>query len=395
MRMAIWQAGFRPFFLGAGFWALTSMLIWFGLLQLNWHVNLNGLPQSIWHAHEMVFGYAVAVVAGFLLTAVPTWTGCQLFSGYQLVSLFCFWLFARLAGLLGGSEILIVTAFADLLFISGLFALIALPIIKHKQYRQFGILMKVLLLGFANIMFYLGVLGVLDNGVHYGLYTAFYLIIALILTLGGRVIPLFIRNGLALKVPLKNRAWVSITSLILFVIFWILEVFLSYPKLSSLIAMLLFLTHSIRLFDWYVVRVWAKPLLWVLYLSYAFIVFGFALKASFLFGFIIASQLITHMFAIGGVGLMTCGMMARVSLGHTGRSIHHPSGWIVLVFIAIALAAISRVFLPMISINNYFLWMMFSQIFWILGFFIFVILYFPILISPRSDIPSVEKSLQG
>ncbi len=383
--MALWQSGFRPFFLGAGCWAVISMFIWFGLLQLNWQFGLNNLSPVIWHAHEMVFGYAVAVVAGFLLTAVPTWTNCRAFSGFRLIGVFSFWLLARITGLMGEGSMLPVTACLDILFILGLFVLISWPIIKSRQYRQFGILTKVLLLGASNISFYLGTGGVFENGIHYGLYTGFYLIIALILTIGGRVIPFFIQRGLNLEKPLQNRIWVNIASLVLFLLFWIPEVFFSVPQLTALVALLLLIVHSIRLFDWYETRIWKKPLLWVLYISYSFIVLGFGLKAGLLVKLSVSSQLVLHMFAIGGVGLMTCGMMSRVSLGHSGRNIHKISIPIVLAFIAIASAAVVRVFFPLFDSQHYPLWISVSQGLWITGFCSFLLVFFPILTTSRID----------
>ena len=383
--IALWHSGFRPFFLGAGCWAVLSMIIWFGLLRMNWPLELNSMPAAIWHAHEMVFGFAVAVIAGFLLTAVPEWTQCRAFSGYRLMSVFFFWLMARLSSLIGNDAMLMVTASFDMLFILGLFVLISWPIIKSRQYRQFGILAKILLIAASNASFYLGVAGVFGNGVQYGLYTGFYLIIALILTVGRRVIPFFIQRGLALKAPLNNKTWVDIASLILFLLYWIMEVFLWTPKLTALVALLLLIVHGVRLFDWYVDGLWKKPLLWVLYLSYSFIVIGFGLKASLLLNLQVPSHLVLHMFAIGGVGLMTCGMMSRVSLGHSGRNIHKINPPVVLAFITIALAAIVRVVLPLFDIQHYSLWITLSQLLWILGFCSFLYVFFPILTAPRAD----------
>ena len=102
----LWQTGFRPFFLGAALWAIVAMLVWFGVLQLGWQFSFNGQTPTLWHAHEMVYGFSVAVVAGFLLTAVPNWTGTKAISGFPLMIVFVSWLSARVTGLIGGVDLL-------------------------------------------------------------------------------------------------------------------------------------------------------------------------------------------------------------------------------------------------------------------------------------------------
>ncbi len=384
-RFALWQTGFRPFFLGAALWSAVSMLLWFGVISLNWQFSFNGLSPVSWHAHEMVFGFSVAVIAGFLLTAVPNWTKSEPVSGNRLGLVFAPWLAARLVGLLGDANLLLVAGFADTLFTLSLFVLIANPIIRQRQFKQSGILTKVMLLTMANVLFYLGAANVLDNGMFYGLYTGFYLIIALILTMGRRVIPFFIERRLTLAQPLKNRKWVDLGSLLLFLVFWILEVFTQQTQWSAIVATILFVLHAVRLYDWHHSKIWTDPLLWVLYISYLFIVLGFALKGTELTGFIYSPLLALHMFAVGGVGLITCGMMARISLGHSGRNIRQAPPLITLAFISIALSAITRVFFPILFPAQYPLWISISQWLWILGFTVFIAIYLPILIRPRID----------
>ena len=381
--LAVWQIGFRPFFLGAAFWAAASMLVWLGIVDLGWSFNLNGLPPIYWHAHEMVFGYCLAVIAGFLLTAVPNWTNSPPVSGLLLFSIFACWFTARLSSVFAGNAGMVFTAFADLAFSFGLMVAIATPIIKRKQYRQAGILIKILLMALANLAFYLGAAGQLENGIHYGLYAAFYLIVALILTIARRVFPMFIQNGLRLSEPLRNRRWVDISSIIVFLVFWILEILRLSPVASAWVALVLLIIHSFRLYDWYAPTMWSKPLVWVLYVAYASIVLGFALKAANLVGVMIAPILVLHMFAIGGVGLLTCGMMSRVTLGHTGRNVRQPTPWLTAVFVGIAISALCRVVLPIAAPQYYLLSVTLSKLFWIAGFSGFLFLYTPMLIKPR------------
>ena len=381
----LWHIGFRPFFLGAGLWAVVAMSLWLGTINFGWFLRLNDIPPSYWHAHEMIFGYAMAVIAGFLLTAVPSWTNSKPVSGLPLIVLFSIWLAARLLFLIGDQSWFVITASVDLLFMVVLWVVLAVPIIKCRQYRQAGILAKILLMSIANVLFYLGAAGILENGVHYGLYGAFYLIIALILTISRRVMPMFIENGLKLTTPLRNRKWIDISSILLFLVFWVCEILSINNDWSASAALVLFVAHVIRLYDWYPAGIWTKPLLWVLYLSYAFIVFGFGIKAASLIGIMVVPVLALHLFAIGGIGLITCGMMSRVSLGHTGRNIHDTSPWLGAVFLCIVAAAIVRVFFPIFDMQHYLLWVALSSAFWIIGFAGFVVIYGRMLVSARVD----------
>lgn len=383
--MPLWQTGYRPFFLGAGLWAIISMFLWFGILRLGWHFPLNGVPAVTWHAHEMVFGYSAAVVAGFLLTAVPNWTGTAAVNGRILIVIFGAWLGARFLSLVGGADLLPVSAGLDLIFITGLFGCVLWPVVRQKKWKQFAILAKVATLGAGNCLYYLGAGGIIENGVHYGLYMGFYLLIALILTLGRRVIPSFIERRLSLPAPLRNDRWVDIGSMVLFIVFWALQIFGAAPRWLQIIALPLLALHCFRLYHWHRPGIWRDPLLWVLFVSYGLITSSFAIVAAPLLGFAYSPLLALHLFAVGGIGLMTCGMMSRVSLGHSGRDIRTPPTAISIAFICIALAAIVRVFPPMLSIDQYMIWLVVSQWLWITGFLIFIFNYAFILIKPRVD----------
>lgn len=361
------------------------MALWLGLLQYDVRLGLNGMLPVHWHGHEMIYGFAMAVVAGFLLTAVPNWTQTTPVNGWPLIAIFFFWSGARGLFLAGNDSLLVLTAVFDLLFQTGLLILIGVPIFRFGQKRQWSIWMKTGLIVLSNCLFYLGAFGLIEGGIHYGLYSGFYLIIALILTMSRRVIPMFMENGLHLDAPLRNRKWVDRGSLVLVLVFWLVEVFVRIPGLSAWVALLLCIVHLVRLYDWYVPAMWEKPLLWVLYLAYAFIVSGFALKAAGLTGWSVHPFLVQHVFAIGGIGLMTCGMMSRVSLGHTGRSIHNPSRWIGLVFAYLIVSALTRAFIPLVDMNHYMLWVVVSQYFWILGFSSFMVVYYSMWVSPRRE----------
>jgi len=378
------RLGFRPFFLAAGGYAVISMLIWYATYVHGWSFPFAGLAPVTWHGHEMIYGYSLAVVAGFLLTAVRNWTGIPTLSGMPLFLLFLFWLLARLFILLGGPGFLVATASFDLLFLAALSAAIAVPIIRTRQWHNIAIVGKIVLLLASNLVFFLGVAGKLEQGVYWGLYSGLYIIIALIFTLSRRVLPSFIEKGVGYPVELRNSKRVDIASLALFVGFWIADMVRPNSVGVAVFAASLFFLHLWRLLGWYTAGIWKKPLLWVLYLAYAATIAGFALKAAaFLTG--ISPYLGLHAFAVGGVGLMTLGMMTRVALGHTGRNVFEPPRLLFWLFILLFAALITRVALPMLFQQLYGVWVALSLWLWLSAFLIYFIGYFPILSQPRVD----------
>lgn len=384
---ALFNLGFRPFFLGAAIFAVLSIASWLAIYTAHSVIQINGILPSQWHAHEMLYGYGMAVVAGFLLTAVKNWTGVQTPHGKPLLALFALWAVARVLFLFGTS-LLVWAALADLLFGLLLAVAIALPIIKARQWQQLGIVTKVLLLWAGNLVFYLGCFKLLDNGMLYAINGAVFLFISLILMIGRRVIPFFIERGVAhlvtSKIVLKQYKWLDISILILFVALFINEIFVHIAAVSSLLALALFALNGFRLFNWHTPALWRVPLLWSLYVSSWLINFGFLLYGlQAQLG--IPTVLTLHLFTIGGVGLMTIGMMSRVALGHTGRDIKKASPWLNAAFILIATSAIFRVVLPLFAMANYTSWVAISALLWITGFTIFLVAYAPILCKPRVD----------
>jgi len=379
----ILRLGFRPFFLAAGLFSIFAMALWMARYVFSVELTLADIPPNLWHAHEMLFGYVMAVVAGFLLTAIKNWTGEEVLRGKTLGFLCLLWLLARLLPLTGLMHLGIIAA-VDVAFLCLLSAICLRPILKTKQYKQIGIIAKLLLLTVCHVVFYLGLLGTLTHGVQWGLYSALYMIIALIFVMLRRVMPMFIQNGIDGDVVLKNRAWVDHSSLVLLVGLWLSDVFTEYDHITAMIAILLTLLHTLRLAGWYTPKIWRKPLVWVLLVAYAFLILGFALKAaSITFG--LFPFLSIHAFTVGGIGLLTLGMMSRVALGHTGRPVSHPPTAVFWSFVALCLSAIARVILPLFDMTLYVYWVALSQVLWILAFTIFVLVYAPMLLSARVD----------
>ncbi len=382
--LPVLRLGFRPFFLAAGIFSIVAMLVWMASFVFSVDFTFLGISPVLWHAHEMIFGYVMAVVAGFLLTAIKNWTGEEVLRGKALAFLFFLWLFARLLPLTGLMIPVVIVALVDVAFLLFLALACLRPVLKVKQYKQIGIISKLFLLMLCNIVFYLGLLEIIADGVQWGLYSALYMIIALIFVMMRRVVPMFIKNGVDGDVALKNRAWVDNSSLVLLLALWISDVFTGNDQLTAVLAALLALLHGLRLAGWYSRKIWSKPLVWILLLAYACFILGFVLKVlSITAG--ISPFLSVHAFTAGGIGLLTIGMMSRVALGHTGRSVFEPPAMVFWSFAALVLGVVFRVIFPLFSMELYVYWVAISQLLWMLAFTIFVVLYAPMLLTARVD----------
>lgn len=385
IRFSLFQMGFRPFFLGACLYALFAVSLWMGIYHFQLEFDSLSFYQSLvnWHAHEMIFGYTMAVVAGFLLTAVKNWTGIQPADGVKLFFLFALWVMARVAPYMTAS--LLVVSSLDILFNLVLVVYLALPMVKARMWPNLSLIATTLLLLLAaNLIFYLGLAGVIDDGVRHGIYAGIYLILALIFIMSRRVIPFFIEKALAGDIQLKNSKAIDIASLLFFLLYAIVDIISPAAKMSALLAGMLVVIHSIRLAGWHTRGIWKEPLLWVLYSAYLWIIFGFVLKLATLV-FSIPTALDIHAYAYGGIGLMTIGMMARISLGHSGRSIYNPPKLLTLIFSLMIAGSFLRVIFPLFFSQFYIELIAAAQILWLLAYTLFLVIYLPILTKPRID----------
>lgn len=394
--------GFRIFFAGAAIFAIVAMVMWAGVLSTHVTYKPNQyLLVHYWHAHEMIFGYALAVIAGFLLTAVQTWTSQPMPYGYKLLLIFACWAMARIffAGAHAMSTpFMFAAAFAfDIAFWLLTTFFVTQAVVRVRQKRQIGIVAKLFLLLMAHFLFYAGVFLQNTKLSVAGLYVAFYLVIAVVLTIGRRVLPFFIQKGVAIGRDGKPNGVVyeqnnsklldrlSLLFLLLFMIMVLLKPTLSQADhIGAICALGLFVVNAIRLVRWHHKGIWQKPLLWSLYLSF------WGIAAAFLLFFVvhfagIASSIALHFLALSGIGLTTLAMMARVSLGHTGRNIHKPPKLVSAMFVLFMLCIIARVLLPMMDMAHYTLWLMLSQVLWVLSFMLFCLGYLKKLAAPRVD----------
>ena len=380
-RTALLQLGFRPFFLLAGLSACLPLLYWS-------HVYASGVetlayPPATWHGHEMVFGYVVAVVAGFLLTVVKNWTGRQTLNGIALMSLALLWIAGRIVPVVDADIPLWCVSLVDFAFVPLLAVALAVPIVKAGNHRNLIFIVILAVYTAANGIFHLGVNGLLADGARLGIFAGLFTVLLLISVMGGRVIPFFIQRGLGGRVT--ARKWKGIEVLSTISLLALAGFYLpgADARVTAVTALVTAAVHAIRLAGWYQNGVWNVPLLWVLVTAYGWLVIGLLMMGLALAGFM-AEMLAIHAITAGGIGLITAGMMVRVSMGHSGRSLHAPDS-LVLAFMLLNIAAITRVFVPLAWPALYQDTVIVSAWLWAIAFAIFVIRMAPVYWQPRVD----------
>lgn len=377
---ALWALGFRPFSLAAGISAVLLLGVWL----LRWQGLLaepGYLVGTAWHAHEMLFGYGAAVVAGFLLTAVRNWTGMDTPSGGPLAVLALLWLAARVL-LLWPVVPGWLLALVDLAFLPAVATSLARPLWRgaNRVNRVFLPLFAAMTLG--NLLMHLDALGIAPGLWRAGSRLMLDLILLLLLFVGGRVMPFFTEKAVFGSKAL-TRPWVEKAGFTLMGVYLLLDVLLPESLLFGAVALALAAVQMVRLAGWYHPGVWRIPVLWVLYSGYGWLILGLLLTTLSSWGAIPVSVAL-HALTVGAVGSMTLGMMARVALGHTGRQMITARA-VNFAFVLLNLAALCRVFLPWILPQNYQLWVLLSGLVWLLAFAIFLWVYLPILLRPRVD----------
>lgn len=340
---AILSYGFRPFFLLGSLYAGLAILFWLPLLygQLD---TLSVFAPVDWHIHEMLFGYLAAVVTGFLLTAIPNWTGRLPVQGLPLLVLVILWLAGRVAVFFSVETGWLAAAIIDCAFLLAVAGAAATEIVAGRNWRNLKVLAPVLVLLAANMAFHAEAhfKGVSDIGRRLGLGAA----ILLIMIIGGRIIPSFTRNWLTrrnpgrLPVPFGRFDVATIVISALALAGWISLPGRSETGLALLVAAGF---NAFRLSRWAGDRTWRDPLVLILHLAYAFVPLGLLLCALAIFmPGTVAPAAGLHTFGVGAIGTMTLAVMVRATLGHTGRPLHAGKAGC-FVFGAILLAAAARI----------------------------------------------------
>lgn len=383
------RLGFRPFFLGAGGLSILAMVMWTAVWTFERPWLAVTVPEAWWHAHVMLFGYTSAVIAGFLLTAVRNWTDLPTLRGIPLFAVWLAWLIARAAWFVPWEAhglVPVVAAACDIGFGLAVCGALALPLVKSGQRAQLVIVAKVAVFIVANGLCYLAIMRGWQAGFDWAIRLGVYTVMSLILVLGRRVIPMFIARGVGYPVQPRNYPWVDRLALPLFLAFVLADLFLGHPRVTAGLAGLLTLVYGCRLWGWHTPGIWRKPLLWVLYIGYGWVVFGFALTAlSSILD--ISPYLPLHAWTAGGIGVMTIGMMTRVTLGHTGRNVLDPPPGVGALCGLIVTSAVFRVIGPWLWPQIETVWIFLSQITWILAGFLFLWIAAPLLVRPSLESP--------
>lgn len=371
--------GFRPFFLLAGLAAVVLLAIW-GWAYATGHLLHDYYGYIGWHSHEMLFGYSSAVISGFLLTAARNWTGVQTLRGIPLALMALLWLAGRITPFITALPHWSV-ALIDLAFLPLFAVALVLPLLRARHYKSLIFVAIATALFCGNLLIHLQLLGITSTTAHRGTYLTVDLILLTIVMMGGRVIPFFTEKGLPPGFVARSWPWVEKAAPISVALLGLLEAVWPAPWAIGIAAAAAAVANGVRLYGWYTRGVWRVPLLWVLHVGYAFVILGFALRALAEAGYF-PPLLALHALTVGGIGGLTLGMMARVTLGHTGRVLIPPRqmSW---AFALIYAAALARVFLPFGMAYHAAIGI--AAVLWVLGFGIFVVLYAPMLVRPRVD----------
>ncbi len=388
----LWSYGFRPFFLLASLAGAVLVIVWVFVLRGQLPAPTS-LPLFSWHAHEMLFGFTAAVLAGFLLTAVRNWTGGQpTLEGRGLMALVVVWLLARVLALWPGQVPAALHIVIDASFFVGLALAIAIPLAKTGNKRNLALPPLLLLLGSADVAMHLGALGAGSLWLPLATVVALNVPLLFLVVIGGRVLPFFTRNGLrGAGVEVRDPpalAYAGLAAVVLVLLSEILVVIRpsssGFAALASALAGALLLA---RLAGW---QTWATrklPVLAVLHVGWAFLGLGYLLMAvARMWPTLLLPTTALHTLTIGGLALIILGMMSRVSLGHTGRPIRVRRSIVVGYGLLVA-AALVRVGVPALWPRTSLPYLDLAALLFAGAFVIFFVVYLPILIAPRADEP--------
>lgn len=379
--------GFRPFFLAAGLWGFGAMALW--IVAMLGYFEIGGTyGASAWHAHEMLFGYSSAALAGFLLTAVPNWTGRLPVSGLPLLALFLLWCAGRVSLLAVDQIGLIPAVILDVLFIPALLAICAREIIAGKKWKDVKILGGLLVLTLANAGFHTCIVFGLGADLPGRMATAAY--VMLIMIVGGRILPSFTRNWLSKNGHIALPApYDGIDTASLFVALVALATWVALPDQhwTGVIALTAALAQGVRLVRW---RGWAaraEGLVLILHVAYGFVVLGFLAIAASAFDLLDPVSSL-HVLTAGCIGSMTLAVMSRATRGHTGLELH-ASALTVASYVCMVTAGGIRplagflpdLYMPVISL---------AGLAWMLAFLLYLVEYAPALTRKRRDLPFVR-----
>lgn len=375
--------GFRPFFLASAFFAALILPIWL-LTLAGVLMPITYFDAMTWHAHEMLFGFTTAVVAGFLLTAVGNWTGKETLVGKPLLAACAVWAAGRIAMATASTLPRGLAAMVDLAFLPVVAFAIGKPLAATKNRRNFVMIAVLALLWTANLAVHLDALGILNGLRRPALAFALDLIVFLMIVITSRILPMFTRNG-AGEPSVRNQPALDKAAIAAMALTTLITVARPDSKVSGVAAGLTAILVAVRARTWGGQHTLRVPLLWILHAGHAWIVVGLALRAVSSFAPAVPSVLGTHALTVGAIGALTVGMMARVTLGHTGRMIV-ASRSMTAAFGLITLAAFVRVVGPLLLGATLYRGTVFvAGGLWTAAFALLAAVIAPLVIAPRID----------
>lgn len=373
----LWNLGFRPFYLLASAFAAVSILLW--VAQYAGWLPFNYVKAATWHGSEMLFGYATAVVAGFLFTAARNWTGQPTPSGALLAALAVLWLAGRVLVVTRWST---AAAAVNAAFPVAVAAGIAVPTLRAGNRRNYFFVALLVALGVLALAVNLAWFGVITWPARAGLQVGLDVILLIMAVMGGRVIPMFTNNGVpgtrARRAPLVEK--LALGGVVLLIVADVLQ---APAPLLAILCGGLALVHGARLWLWQPWRTLRTPLVWILHAAYAGIVLHLALRALALLD-VVSPFLATHALTIGGIGGLTIGMMTRTARGHTGRPLVADRAD-VTCYVLVMIAALSRVVGPLLWPAGYVSTVVVAGACWAAAFLLYFVSYLPWLLRARLD----------
>jgi uncharacterized protein involved in response to NO len=371
--------GFRVFFLLGAVWSVAMVAVWAVVYSRGGSVPVGFTPIT-WHGREMLFGYTGAILAAFLLTAPGFWTGARMPSGHKLGGFAALWMAGRLLPYAHGVLPVALIAAVDAAFFAALAAFLFRLFWRFRLWGNMALPALLAMMSAANAWSYTGRMHI--TAVTFGTEAMLYLVLMVIALIGGRVIPGFTRTRYP-KGSTRDWRFLNQGAIALLAIAALSDL-AAWPRgIAAACFAAAAAAHAARLYGWFTREIVREPFLWILYLAYAWLALGLAMKAAACLA-LVNPMLARHAFTAGAIGTVTLGMMCRVTLGHTGRPIVPLRGTTV-AFVLITTAAALRVLLPLVAPPLYRTAVVASAVCWVAAFGMYLVLYAPILIRPRAD----------
>lgn len=376
--------GFRPFYLGGAMVAALAVPLWLGMWYHQYFTP--SIPPLYWHMHEMVFGFAAAIIVGFLFTAARNWTGLPLPAGVPLAILFALWIAGRVGMFAAYGRVTTVLDSSLLVIVAGV---LAHKFIRARSWCSMPLVAVLITLASANIAFHASMLGLLEVSPVAAVEFGLMLVVLVEMIVGGRVVPGFTANAIP-GVRQFRSAWLHRGSFALAAGAFLADTAHLPPALVGTLAVLAAAAAAVQAIGWNPPATRGRPMLWILHAGYAFIPVGLFLLGLSAFGMVPRSAAI-HALAVGSMGGLIMGMITRTALGHSGRAVRAGRAE-VAAYVLVLLAAVLRVSASLITAVS--LWAMLAAgTVWTLAFLIYLIAYTPVLLGrkPREREPATQQ----